>query len=108
MSNPDVITAKAQRWALLVADHTASFREVIRLAAQHPRDTLLAGYGRRAEAGLHALEAENAAPRISETSPYGSLGEWGRNGRGPQIDMLVRGARSRAAELSARAVKVAA
>jgi hypothetical protein len=101
MPTPDpVLAAKQQRWTLLVTEHTATFNEVIRLANQFPRDVMLAGLKRQAEAGLSALRSHDAQ-FSSQPHGFGSLGEWGQNGRGPMIQGLARSARfhaGRAAE----------
>lgn len=93
------ITARQQRWQQIVTDHTASFDEIIRLANQYPRDILLGGLKRSAEAGLTQLRREAESPYISsQPHGYGSIGAWGPNGQGPRIRHMLQSARYYAAE----------
>lgn len=106
ITDPDLARAKRQRWTLLVTEHEASFNEVIRLANQFPRDVMLAGLKRRAEAGLRALRAHNVE-FSSQPHGFGSLGEWGQNGRGPLVAGLLRSARFHAARVAVQIGMVA-
>ena len=104
---PNVITEKQRRWALLVTDLTASFDEVIRLAAKHPRDGVLSSLRQRAEKGRAALAA-HVATFSSEPHGFGSLGEWGPNGHAPKVRTLLVEARLRDERLSAAPMRRAA
>lgn len=108
MSDTDVITAKAQRWALLLTEHRATFAEVVRLANQFPRDIVLGEYARQARSFSAKLEKDALAPQFSsQPHGFGDLEKWGQNGYAPRIRSLASSARYRA-EVLAAAVKVAA
>jgi hypothetical protein len=93
ITDPAII-AKQQRWRQIVTEHTASFEEIIRLASRYPRDILLGGLKRKAEAGLAQLRREDASPYISsQPHGYGSIGTWGPNGQGPRIRKMLSDAR---------------
>ncbi|MCP4619965.1 MAG: hypothetical protein GY844_26445 [Bradyrhizobium sp.] len=103
------LTAKAQRWALLLTEHRATFAEVVRLSRQFPRDIVLGEYARQARSLSSGIEREARDPQFSsQPHGYGSLGKWGQNGHAPRIRHLLTSARARVAALSARTVKVAA
>lgn len=91
MFTPD--PAKLQRWQLLLAEHRAALEEIIRLAAQHPSSGALDACRVWADRTLRQLNAEARDPRI-DGRPFGSLGAWGQNGKGPAIRSQLHSART--------------
>jgi hypothetical protein len=87
------------RWAVMLAEHRASLREILRLAAKHPRDLGLDACRVWAERQLRELLADAAYPS--------SIGDWGRNGKGPAIASQLHSART-FAELAERRERRAA
>lgn len=95
---------KLDRLITLLAGHRAAFEEVIALEGQGPTrvaNMIIAEKVKSARGGIKAIERTLDDPQISG-SAYGSLGDWGQNGRAPQVADLVRSARFHAkAEIAA-------
>lgn len=90
---------QAVRWAAMLAEHRASLHEILNLAAKHPRDL-----------GLDACRvwAERQLRELLADAPYpSSIGDWGRNGKGPAIASQLHSART-FAELAERRARRAA
>lgn len=95
----ETLADKRARWEALVAEHRETLNEVIGLADANPNVLILKYLAEDAARFLGVLERAARDPLISETSAYGSLGDWGRNGHAPRIEGLLRSARFHAEQI---------
>jgi hypothetical protein len=90
---------QAIRWTHMVVEHRAALGEIVRLAERFPNDGALDGCRSWAKRTLQQLNAD---------APYpSSIGDWGRNGKGPAIASQLHSART-FAELAERRERRAA
>lgn len=90
---------KQQRWDLLLNEHRAALAEIIRLAAEHPRDHGLDACRAWAVRQQLALTRDARNPRLDQA--FSAIGTWGQNGKGPAIRSQLHSART-FAELARR------